>query len=147
MELFCEEIDFLTTYIKRVFNFTYFFINLLKFGTWPHENSKTNFIAEETSRCMQIWHKMGLAGTNISFFVELAFCFSFFFVKCQYFVTKCTKTLTWKVLLNGVFFFIYLHFGKRKQKKLLPVENIKNVCDDQIASINNILNPNALNWN
>ena len=79
MELFCEEIDFLTTYIKRVFNFTYFFINLLKFGTWPHENSKTNFIVEETSRCMQIWHKMGLAGTNISFFVELAFCFSFFF--------------------------------------------------------------------
>ena len=32
MELFCEEIDFLTTYIKRVFNFTYFVINLLKFG-------------------------------------------------------------------------------------------------------------------
>ena len=38
MELFCEEIDFLTTYIKRVFNFTYFFINLLNLA---YDHTKT----------------------------------------------------------------------------------------------------------
>ena len=56
---------------------------------------QNKFVAEETLRCMQI-HRItwALLVPNPSFFVELAFCFSFFFVKCQYFVTKCTKTLT-----------------------------------------------------
>ena len=53
------------------------------------------------------------------------------------------KNIDLKSIIEWSFFFIYLHFGE----KLLPVENIKKVYDDQITSINSISNPNAFNWN
>ena len=56
------------------------------------------------------------------------------------------KNIDLKSIIEWSFVFLFA-FWQRKQKKLLPVENIKQVYDDQIASINSILNPNALNWN
>ena len=44
-------------------------------------------------------------------------------------------------------FFFPFYILAKEDKKFLPVENIKKIYDDQITSINRILNPNALNWN
>ena len=47
MELFCEGIDFLTSYIKRVFNFTYFFHQSFKIWHMTTRNHQDKFVFEE----------------------------------------------------------------------------------------------------